>query len=172
MKSDITHGNSSPQRHTERLNRAIQVLVIHRVLVMPDSSGGTCDLVANEANAIASGNGFDLVDGRSGPGLDRRLHSHRGSGGRKGETGGASNSVLTVGDIVVLVALPRMSLAPCVFMGSDVLSFGEVGRARILRCVQIAHCHRHPVGRPCMGVARVVGRSRWVSAGKGIDPGA
>ena len=37
MKSDITHGGSSPQRHTEGLNRAIQVLVINRVLVMPDT---------------------------------------------------------------------------------------------------------------------------------------
>ena len=76
-----------------------------------------------------------------------------------------------------MVALPCMSLAPGVFMWSDVLTFGEVGRARIQRCVQVAHCHRDPVGRPCMGVARVVvWRCRRVSprveAGKGIHPRA
>ena len=41
---------------------------------------------------------------------------------------------------------PCMGLAPGVFMWSNVLSFGEVGRARILRCVQIAHCNQDPVG--------------------------
>ena len=170
MKSDITHGRARSQRHSERLNRAIQILVIDRVLVMPDSSGRICDLVANEGNAIDSRSRLDLVDRRSGPGLDGRLHSHRGSDGRKGETGGASHTELTVGDIVVHVALPRMSLAPGVFMGSDVLTFGPVGRARIQRCVQIALLHLEPVRRPGMGMARVVVCGRWEGAGKGIYP--
>jgi len=171
MKPYITHGNTRPQWHTEGLNPAIQGLVINRVLVMPDSSGGICDFEANKPNAIGSWNRLDLVDRRSGPGLDRRLRSHRGSDGPKGETAGASHTELTVGDIVVLVALPCVSLAPGVFMGSDVLTFGPVGRAHIQVCVQVARCHRDPVGRPCMGVARVVGGSRWEGTGKGIDPG-
>src|SRR5437868_5130869 len=156
MKSDVTHDHSVPQGHTERLNPAIEVLVINRVLVMPDSSGGICDLIANEANAIVSRIWLELVDGRSRPGIDRRLHSHGGCGGCKGETGDTSNSEPAVGDIVVLVALPGMRLAPGVFMWGDVVTFGKVGRAGILGCVQVAYCHREPVGRSCMGVARVV----------------
>ena len=163
MKSDITHANCGAQGHAEGLNRAIQVLVVNCVFVMPDSGRGTCDLGANESNTIDLFSRLELVDRRSGPGIDRRLHSHRGPDGRKGEIGGASNTELSVGDIVVHVALARMSLAPGVFMWSNVLTFGEVGRARIQRCVQVAHCHRYPVGRPAMSVARVVpGRIRRV----------
>src|SRR5437870_8372528 len=114
---------------------------------MPDSSGGICDLVANESNAIDSWRRLNLGYGGSGPGLDCRLRSHRGPGGRKGETGGASNTELTIRDIVVLVALPCMGLTPGVFVWGDVLTFGKVGRARILGCIQIAHCHQDPVGR-------------------------
>ena len=171
MKSDITHGNSRSQRHTERLNRAVQVLVINRILVMPDASGGICHLAANESNAIDPRSRLDLVDRRSGPGLDRRLHSHRGPDGRKGEIHlvAGSNTELTIGDIVVLVALPRISLAPGVFMWSNVLTFGEVSRHR---CGQIACCHGDAVGRLVMGVARVVVCRRWKGAGKGIHPRA
>src|SRR5205085_637589 len=131
------HGNPCvSQGHTEGLNRAIQVLIINRVLVMPDAGGGIGDLVGHEANAIVSRIWLDLVDRCSRPGIDRRLRSGGGSDGRKVETAGggsrsASNRELTVGDIVVHVALPRMRLAPDVFMWGDVLSFGKVGRARI-----------------------------------------
>ena len=77
MKSDVTDGSSSSEGDHEGLDRAIEILVINRVFVMPDSSRGICDLVANEANAIVSWSRLYLVDGRSGPGLDRRLRSHR-----------------------------------------------------------------------------------------------
>ena len=145
MKSDITHAYSSPQRHTEGLNRAVQVLVINRVLVMPDSSGGICDLVANESNAIDFTSRLDLIDRRSSPSHDGRLLLHCGDGGRKGKTGGATDRESPVGDIIVLVALPGMRLAPDVLMGSDVLTFGKVGRARILSRVQITYIYRHSV---------------------------
>ena len=172
MKSKITHGNSRAQRHTERLNPTIQVLVINRVFVVPDSRRGVGDLVANESNAIGSRSRLDLVDRRSGPSLDRRLHARRGSDGSKGKAGGARHRELTVGDVVVHVALPSMSIAPGFFVGSDVLTFGPVGRARIRRCAQVALCDRDPVGRPGMSVAGVIGGSRWVGAGKRIHPGA
>ena len=77
MKSDVTHGSSGSEGDHEGLDRAIEILVINRVFVMPDSSGGICDLVANEANAIVSWIGLYLGRSRSGPGLDPRLRSDR-----------------------------------------------------------------------------------------------
>src|ERR1044071_5381762 len=122
---------------------------------MPETSGRVCYLVGDKANAIVSRIGLELNSRGSGPGRDRRLHPGCGPDGPKGETGAAGNSELTEGDIVVHVALPGMRLAPGVFMRGNVLSFGEVGRAGILDCTQVAHCHREPVGSACMGVAGV-----------------
>src|SRR5436190_7745657 len=141
---------------------------------MPDASGRICDFEADESNAINSCSRFDLVDRCAGPGHDRRLHSHRGPHGTKRKrTASTSRTELTVGDIVVLVALSRISLAPSVFMWSDILAFTEVGRAWIRCWNQVTHCHRNAVRGPGMGVARVVvwgcGRvSPRIGAGKGI----
>src|SRR5260370_16051514 len=166
--------DAASRRHSKRLNRAIQVLVIDRVFVMPNSSGWVCHFIANECKAIVSRIGLDLIDGCSGPGKNRRVLLHRGSNGRKREIRASTDTELTIGDIVVHVALPGISLAPGIFMWSDILTFGEIGRAWILRCVQIAHCHRDPVRRACMNVAAVVGRAwrSWESTGKGIHPRA
>src|SRR2546428_3753410 len=167
--------DAASRRDSEGLNRAIQILVIDRVLIVPNSSGWVCHFIANECNAIVSRIGLDLIDGCSAPGKDGRLRSCRGSNRRKREIRrAAADTELTIGDVVVHVALPGISLAPGVFMWSDVLTFGEIGRALILRCVQIAHCHRDPVRRARMNVAGVVGRA-WRSgkgAGKGIHPRA
>ena len=145
MKSDITHGYSSPQRHTEGLNRAVQVLVMNHVLVMPHPSGGICDLIAYETNAIDIFSGLDLVDRCSSPGHEGRLLLHCGANSRKGETSRAADIKTTVGDVIVLVALARMGLAPGIFMWSDVLTFGKISRARILSWVQITYIYRHSV---------------------------
>src|SRR5436190_467430 len=97
---------------------------------MPDSSGWIGDLIPNESDAINCWSRLDLVNRRAGPGHDRRLHSHCGPDGIKGKrTAGTDCTELTVGDIVVLVALSRISLAPGVFMRSDILAFTEVSRA-------------------------------------------
>ena len=166
--------DAASHRDSKRLNRPIQILVIERVLVMPNSSRWVCHFIANECDAVVSRIGLDPIDGRSGPGKNGRLRSHRGSNRRKPETRGSADSELTIRDVVVHVALPGISLAPDVFMWSDVLTFGKIGRARILRCVQVAHCHRDPVRRACVVVAVVVGRAwrSWEGAGKGIHPRA
>ncbi len=65
MKPYITQDNSRSQRHAERLNRAIEVLVIDRVLVMPDSRGGVSHLVADERNTIDPRSRLDRIGGRS-----------------------------------------------------------------------------------------------------------
>ena len=132
MKADITQPRSRSYRHPERPDGAIQVLVIDRVFVMPDASGRVCHLVANKANAIDSGSRLDLVDGRSGPSLNGGLLLDRGCGLSKREGGAIKTDIEpTVRGIVVLIALGRISLAPDVFMWSDVLAFEVVGGAGI-----------------------------------------
>ena len=57
----------------------------------------------------------------------------------KCETGwAAADGKLTVGSIVIHVALAWMRLAPGIFVRGDILRFGEIGRARILRWIQVA----------------------------------
>ena len=139
---------------------------------MPNPGNWPRDLEGDEPLAIGSRNRFDLVDGGSEPGIDGRGHSHRVSNGRKGKARRAADIEPTVGGIVVHVALSSVSLAPGVLMRSDVLGFSVVSRPRIQRCVQIGGFHQHPVRRAIMRMASVVGRGRWISARKGIHPGA
>ena len=54
MKSDVTNVGASAQRHTEGLDRPIEVLVIQRILVVPDSSSWIGDFVSHEPEAIVS----------------------------------------------------------------------------------------------------------------------
>jgi hypothetical protein len=172
MKPQVAHRDSASQRHAERLNRAIKILIIDGVLVMPDSSAWVRHFEAKEPNAIDSRNGLDPVDGRSSPSIDGRAHSHCGGNRGKTETRRTGDTELTVGDVVVHVALPRVSLAPGVYLRSYVLSFGVIRRARIHRRVQVVAFHENPVRCASVNVARVVVCSRWEDAGKGIHPGA
>ena len=81
MKPDVTEVNSSAQRHTERLNRAIKVHVIEGVLVVPDASSGVGHFVTHKPNTVVAGIGFNLVHccAYTCPDLDSGLHSHRGA---------------------------------------------------------------------------------------------
>ena len=77
METEIADCNSAAQRHTERLNRAIEVLVINRVLIMPDAGGRICHFVSNGTDSIVSGIRLKCIERRSSPGIDRSLRSHR-----------------------------------------------------------------------------------------------
>jgi hypothetical protein len=138
VKRDVTYVNSRPYWHAERLDAAIQILVIKRVLVVPDSGRGIGHFVTHEPDAIITRIRLDLVHGcaRPRPCHNGRLHPHRAAEGRKCEVRWrAGNSILAVGSVVILVALPRMSLAPCIFSRRNVLAFGKIGRAWVLRRV-------------------------------------
>ena len=60
MKPDAAEVCSSSQWHTEGLNGAIEVLVIHSVLVMPDASRWISDFVGHEPDAVVTGIGLKL----------------------------------------------------------------------------------------------------------------
>jgi hypothetical protein len=93
----------------EGLNRAVEVLVIDGVLIMPNVRGRVCHLVTDEENAIVTGIRLNLVYCGTCPSHHGRLHPERGANGRKRESAGAAaDSKLAIGDIVVHVALPWM----------------------------------------------------------------
>ncbi len=59
VKPDIAHRDPASQRNTERLNRAIQILIMDGVFIMPDAGGWVRHLVGNERTTIDSRRGLD-----------------------------------------------------------------------------------------------------------------
>src|SRR5438046_361599 len=141
VKSHITQRDSAAQRHTEELDRAIKVLIMDGVFIMPDASHWARHFIDYESAAIDSRLGLDSSTGRSRPRTGRRGHSDRNANGRKGETRRAGDIVTAIGGIVVHVALPGVGLAPGVLMWTIVLNFEVVGRAHVHRCIQVSGIH-------------------------------
>ena len=52
MEAEIAHRHSATQWDAERLNRAVEVLVIDGVFIMPDSGGWIRHLVAENSDSI------------------------------------------------------------------------------------------------------------------------
>ena len=135
MKTDVSDVDSRSYRHSERLNGTIEVFVIERVLIVPDSGIWSCDLVAHEPNAIISRIRFNLVHGRVRPRNDGWLHPHCRSIFIEIEAGRTAYSVFTVGSVVILIAFSRMRLAPGILMRGDILRFGKIGGTWIKVCI-------------------------------------
>ena len=76
MKPDIADVNSGSQRHTERLNRPIKVLVIHGIFIMPDPRRGVGYFAPDQPDTVIARIGLDLVDRCARPSFDSRLHLH------------------------------------------------------------------------------------------------
>ena len=85
VKADVRDVYSGRDRHAERLDRAIEVLVIERVFIVPDASAGVRDFEAHEPDTIVSRVRLLPVYRRAGPGHDRWLLAHGGAYGGKGE---------------------------------------------------------------------------------------
>ena len=77
MKADIADVHSGDQGHTERLDGAVEVLVIQGVFVMPHTGTWVSHLVTHKPNPVVAWIGFSLADGRASPGHDGRLHLYR-----------------------------------------------------------------------------------------------
>ena len=77
MKSGVTDVGASAQRHTEGLDRPIEVLVIQRILVVVDAGTWIGDFVTHKPEAIVSRIRLHLIDRRARPSHDSRLHPHR-----------------------------------------------------------------------------------------------
>lgn len=55
MKSNVTYVDSGAERHAERLNRAIEILVMNGVLVMPHAGRWIRYLINDERTTIDTG---------------------------------------------------------------------------------------------------------------------
>ena len=55
MKPDVTHVDSLPEWHAERLNRAIEVLVMNGVLIMPHAGGWIRYFINDERTTVDTG---------------------------------------------------------------------------------------------------------------------
>jgi hypothetical protein len=77
MKSDVRDVHPGSKRHAERLDGAIEVLVVERVFIVPDASTGVRDFVAHKPEAVVSRIRLHLIYRRARPSHDSRLHPHR-----------------------------------------------------------------------------------------------
>ena len=129
MLADVYSGSN---RHAERLDRAIEVLVVERVFIVPDAGTGVCYFEAHEPDTIISRIRLEPVYRRASPSHDGRLLSHGGACASKIE--GLVDSgygVPFVRSVVIHVALARMTLAPGVFVRDDVFRFSKIRRSRV-----------------------------------------
>src|SRR4029077_6571168 len=128
VKANVTDIDPRSQGDTERLNGPIEVLVIKRVLIVPDSTRRVGDLIAHKPDTVGSGSGLDRVaHRRASPSGNGRLLSVGGADGIKTKRWvDSGHGVLFVRGVVILVALVRMRLAPGAFVRDDVFRFGKI----------------------------------------------
>ena len=77
VKVDVADVNPRSQRHAERLNRTVEVLIIKGVFVMPHTGTWVSHLVTHKPDSVVAWIGFDLADRCPSPGHDGRLHLDR-----------------------------------------------------------------------------------------------
>ena len=133
MKTDVRDVYSWSNRHAERLDGAIEVLVIESIFIVPDAGAGfeLCKPM-NQIPSFPGSGSFRftvapvqaMIAGCSRTVAPRRLKVKVGRS--------ASYVVLLVRGIVIHVALARMTLAPGVFVRDDVLRFGKIHSSRVL----------------------------------------
>jgi len=70
----VAYVGARSQRHTEGLNRTIEIHVIQRVLVVPDSRSRVRHLIAHKPDAIVTRIRLNLIYCGTRPSHDGRLH--------------------------------------------------------------------------------------------------
>ena len=96
MKSDVTYVDSGPDWHAEGLNRAIEVLVVNGVLIVPYTGGWVGYFINNKGTTIDVGLRLDRHAGCASPGVSRRFHSNCLIDRSKREIGGTGNIELPI----------------------------------------------------------------------------
>ena len=129
IETNVADVSSKSHRHAERLNGTIQVLVIDGIFIMPDTSRRVGYFKAHKPNTIVAWIRFVLTYCRASPRHHGRLLSHgRTRGIKTKRLVNSEYAVLTVGSVVIHVALSRMTLAPGTFMRHDVVCLGKICR--------------------------------------------
>ena len=85
VEADISYVHSGSHRHAEGLNSAVQVLVVERVLVVPNTGRRIGHFITHKPDAIVTRVGLDLIHGgsRDPPSRDGGSHPHCSSNRRK-----------------------------------------------------------------------------------------
>ena len=84
MKSDVVQWRRKKwEKDLERLDTAIQVLVVDGVLIVPHAVGRACHFITDEENAVVTRVRLDLVYRAASPGEDGGLCSRRRANRRK-----------------------------------------------------------------------------------------
>ena len=158
VKTDVTDIGARAQRHAKGLNAAIEIFIEQGIFIVIDPRRGTGHFAAHKRDAIVSRIGLHFIYRRPCPSHDGRLHSLGLAKRGKCEVRCAANKVLTVGRVVIHVALPGMGLTPRVFKRVQVCRFRKIRRTRIEICVQIGDLNANPVRYVVKYVAVVIGR--------------
>jgi len=157
MKADVRDVYSGREGHAERLDGAIEVLVVQRVFVVPDASGGVRDFVTHEPDTVVSWVRLNLIYRCASPSHDRRRLAHGGAYASKSKgLVDSGYAVLMVRSVVIHVALARMTLAPGVFVRDYILRFGKIRRSRVQRRIQVVNVNQNSVRGYIMAVAGVI----------------
>src|SRR5687768_1113232 len=99
-KTDVAQCNSISERHFERSNRSIEILVIDSVLVVPNTRRRIRYFIRNERNTVVYRIRPDLDGRRSGPGSNGSFGSLSRSDRSKAERACcAGNTISTVRDV-------------------------------------------------------------------------
>jgi hypothetical protein len=78
MKPDVADVDTWPQWHTQRLDSAIQILVVQGILIVPHSLTRIGHFVSNKPEAIIAWIRFDLVYRHPRPRHESRSHPDSG----------------------------------------------------------------------------------------------
>ena len=135
----------------------IEVLVIDRVFIVPDTIRWVGYLVTHKPDPVVPWIRFDLIYCRASPRHNGRVLSHGGSCGIK--TKGLVNSeyaVLTVGCVVIHVALGRVTLTPGAFVRDDVIRFGKICSPGVEGRIQVVNVNENSMRRYVVTVASVI----------------
>ena len=79
VKVDVADVHPRSKRHAERLNSAVEVLVINGVFVVPHTGTWVSHFVTHKPKPVVAWIGFGLADRGASPGHDGRLHLYRGA---------------------------------------------------------------------------------------------
>src|SRR5262245_54117721 len=127
VETDVADVSSKSYRHAEGSNGTIEVLVVNRVFIVPDTSRRVGYLIADNPIALVALVRFQLIYHPDGPRHDSWLLAHGGTCCTETKRlGNPEYGVLAVGSIVIHVALSWVTLAPCAFVRHDVLCLGKI----------------------------------------------
>src|SRR5262245_51542616 len=101
MKFNVVDNYSRAYGDTKRLDSSVEILVVDRVFVMPDTRGRIRNFVSEKSNSIESRYRFESINRCARPSEDCRAHSHRRTDRRKSEIRSPTDIETPIGRVVI-----------------------------------------------------------------------